>query len=308
MSVLARSRFASPPTPQSTSSPAFFCEATSPGTRRMTLIRHCRNPGCDSSWLRPFRSRSRPVFEGGWTCSAECTEACIRSAVWREVEFRGLMHEAHRHRIPLGLLMVERGWITSPQLRSALEAQRAHRCGRVGEWLVRQRATDEATVTRALSIQWSCPILSIDCGAPEAPANILPRLFIDALSVLPVRVAAGGVVYLGFEQRLDSVLALALERMIGLQVESGIVPSSVFRPALAEILAGKFAPVHLVEAISPLAAAHLMAKVVERTQPFESRLVRVHDFLWMRLFFSHPASGVPGSSSVRDLVCTVKKI
>ena len=69
-------------------------------------------------------------------------------------------HETHHHRIPLGLLMLEQGWITRAQLREALDARR--RPGRAG-WvigLMQQHATDEAMVTRALALQWSCPVLS----------------------------------------------------------------------------------------------------------------------------------------------------
>src|ERR1700722_20054238 len=128
-------------------------------TFRPALVAHCSNPNCGSSWLRLFRHRSVPVFEGKWTCSAECTESCVLSALRREIDGRSATREMHRHRIPLGLLMLERGWITREQLRAALRAQEAAGTGRIGEWLVEQHATDEATVTRALGLQWSCPIL-----------------------------------------------------------------------------------------------------------------------------------------------------
>ena len=59
---------------------------------------------------------------------------------------------------------------------------------------------------------------------------LLPRLFVDAFGALPLRVAAGKLLYLGFEDRLDPVLALAVERMSGLRVESGLVQESLFAP------------------------------------------------------------------------------
>ena len=58
----------------------------------------------------------------------------------REMEGRGTPVETHRHRVPLGLVMIEQGWITAAQLRGALEAQRASAAGRLGHWLVRRRA------------------------------------------------------------------------------------------------------------------------------------------------------------------------
>ena len=107
-------------------------------TPRGGIFETCANPGCNSGWLHLWRSRSVPVFEEGWSCSAECTEARVASAVRRELDGRGAAQENHRHRVPLGLLMLEQGWITSVQLRQALEAQRAAGGGRLGNWLVRK--------------------------------------------------------------------------------------------------------------------------------------------------------------------------
>jgi hypothetical protein len=76
----------------------------------------------------------------------------------------------------------------------------------------------------------------------------VPRLFVDAFGALPLRVAAGRLLYLGFEDRLDPVVALAVERMSGLRVESGLVQESLFGPAHARMLSAKFPAVELIEA------------------------------------------------------------
>jgi len=284
---------------------AFAGTSSSPAS--MGLLGLCANPGCSSGWLHLFRKHSRPMFEGGWTCSPECTEARIQSAVRRELEGGTSSQRVHRHRIPLGLLMLEKGWITQPQLRKALEAQRGRRgTGRLWKWLVRQGAVSEEMVTRALGMQWSCPVLSIDSRAPLPPTTIMPRLFLEVCGALPLRVAREKILYLGFEESLDPALALAVEKMTGLRVESGIVPSSVFRPALAGLLTYKFPSVQLMEAVSASAAAHMLARVVERTEPMDSRLVRLHDFLWMRMFLSTSwRGGSQATEAVIDVVCTV---
>ena len=206
---------------------------TRPETRagRSGILESCANRGCASGWLHLWRSRSAPVFEEGWTCSPACTEERLRAAVRRELDGRSAPASAYRHRLPLGLLMMEKGWITSAQLRRALEAQKAAGGGRLGQYLVRQQAASEQLVTRALSLQWSCPVLSAAFQDPETLAPLMPRLFIDAFGAVPLRMAAGKILYVGFEERLDAVLALALERMSGLRVESGLVHSSEFGPA-----------------------------------------------------------------------------
>jgi hypothetical protein len=273
--------------------------------RRAGLFGPCANPGCSSGWLHVWRSRSVPVFEGGWTCSPECTRARIEAAITREFDGRATVRTPRRHRIPLGLLMLEKGWISQSQLRQALDAQKAAGKGRVGSWLVRQNAVSEETVTRALALQWSCPVMSASSHETATLAVVMPRLFVDAFGSLPLRVAAGQVLYLGFEESLDPVLAFAIGRMTGLRIEAGIVQESFFRPAHASMLEATFAPVELVEAVSQPAAAQAFAKSVERAKPVVSKLVRVHDCLWLRMWLNVQRGWLPQIGSVQDIVCSI---
>jgi hypothetical protein len=271
---------------------------------RAGIFQTCANPHCDSGWLHLWRSRSAPIFEGGWYCSAGCTAAGLQAAVRREMDGRGNAVESHRHRIPLGLAMLEQGWITSEQLRHALEAQRQAGSGRLGYWLVRQQGISEELVTRALGLQWSCPVLGMDFHDAEGLTTLVPRLFVDAFGAMPLRVAAGKILYLGFEDRLDPALALAVERMTGLRVESGLVEESQFRPAHTRMLRARFPAVELIEASSELAMANALAKAVERMRPVESRLVRVHDCLWLRMWRSSQKGLLPELGQVQDLICS----
>jgi hypothetical protein len=269
------------------------------------IFETCSNPDCGSGWLHLWRSRTAPVFEGGWSCSAACTTARIEAAVRRELEGRGLGQESHRHRIPLGLVMLEQGWITAGQLRLALDAQKQAGAGRLGRWLVSQQGVSEQLVTRALGLQWSCPVLPVEFHDAEALTVLVPRLFVDAFGALPLRVAAGKLLYLGFEDRLDPVVALAVERMSGLRVESGLVQESLFGPAHARMLNARFPPVELIEASSEPAAVHAFSKAIERARPVYSKLVRVHDCLWLRMWQRPQTGAMPERGSTQDLICSI---
>jgi hypothetical protein len=272
---------------------------------RIGIFETCANPGCRSGWLHLLRSRSAPVFEGGWTCSAECTTTRVAAAVRREQNGRGVAQENHRHRIPLGLVMLEQGWITSSQLRQALDAQKLSGAGRLGQWLVRQQGVPEQLVTRALGLQWSCPVLPLEFHDTEGLTGLLPRLFVDAFGALPLRVAAGKLLYLGFEDRLDPVLALAVERITGLRVESGLVQGSLFRPAHTRMLNAKFPSVELIEASGEPALVNALSKAIERVRPAESRLVRVHDCLWLRMWLNRRGGVVSGNAATRDVIASI---
>jgi hypothetical protein len=272
---------------------------------RPGLFESCANSACTTGWLHLWRSRTAPIFESAWTCSAECTAVRMRSAVMRELGGMEVGRTDHRHRIPLGLLMLEHGWITHTQLRRALDAQKKAGTGRLGHWLIRQGSVNEALVTRALALQWSCPVLSLECHDPAEVASVIPRLFVDAFGVLPLRVTGSRTLYLGYEEALDPSLALAIERMSGLHVESGIVQESCFRPAHARLLKAKFPAVELVESVSESAAALSLARSIERARPIASRLVRVHDCLWLRMWQRQPKGPLGENSSIQDVVCLV---
>jgi hypothetical protein len=269
------------------------------------LLEACSNPGCGSGWLHLWRSRNSPLVEGGWTCSAACTAERLKGAVSRELDGRGSAVEKHRHRVPLGLLMLEQGWITLSQLRGALQSQRENGAGRLGHWLVVKEHVSEQLVTRALGLQWSCPVLPLESHDPEGLAQLLPRLFVDAFGALPLRVAAGKLIYLGFEDRLDPVLALAVERISGLRVECGLVQSSLFRPAHSRMMLATFPRVELLEAASEPALVRALSKRVERVRPVDSRLVRVHDCLWLRMWSKPQTGPLPDPASIQDVICTI---
>lgn len=272
---------------------------------RRGILVACSNPGCSSGWLHLWRSRSAPVFEGGWCCSAACTGERIQAAVRRELDGRGSGGEKHRHRVPLGLLMMEQGWISAGQLKEALEAQKAAGGGRLGHFLVGRQGVNERLVTRALSLQWSCPVLPLEFHDAAALGPLMPRLFVDAFGALPLRVAAGKLAYLGFEDRPDPVLALAVERMSGLRVESGLVVESQFRLAHGRMLNAVFPGVELLEAASEPALVRALTRAVERERPVESRLVRVHHCLWLRMWNRAQPGPLPEVGSVRDLIGSI---
>jgi len=275
------------------------------GARRAALFPRCANPDCTAGWLRLWRSRSAPVFEGGWCCSPECTRAQVAAALGRELGGRTGPPEPHRHRVPLGLEMLEQGWITAAELRTALARQRAAGEGRIGRWL-RSQGVSEQLITRALGVQWSCPVFSADGCGSESLTALVPRLFVDAFGALPMWVGAERILYLGFEDRLDPSLALAIERVTGLRVECGLVEESIFRRAQERALEARYPAVELVEAGSEAALAQAMTKAIERARPVESRLVRVHDCMWLRMELRPQRRALPGLDAVADLIGSIR--
>ncbi len=274
--------------------------------RRAGLLPVCANPGCTSGWLRLWRARQVPVFEGGWLCGPKCARTQLRAAIVRELKGYSERTMIHRHRVPLGLVMVSQGAITREQLRAALARQKLSG-GRLGMWLQREHGIEERVITRALGAQWGCPVLNLDGHSPERIAALVPRLFLDAFSFLPLRRAGGVLLYIGFEDRIDRCVNFAVERMTGLRVEAGVVDGRAYTAAHRQLLAASFPPARLVEAAGVDALVATFSRILEEGRPVEARLVRMHDYLWLRLWKRLDGTATLHPESVEDVLGSLTK-
>lgn len=280
--------------------------AAPPAPRRSRAFPVCANPRCTSGWLQLWRNRRVPVVEGGWLCSPACTRARVEDLLRREYsEVRPIV--PHRHRVPIGLVLLTQGWITHRHLKEALAAQRNGSDMRLGEWLVTHRGLAETQLTQALGLQWRCPVFSLEKHASSLPFTIIPRLLPESFGFVPLRLTASGRLYLAFEDRIDHILALAVERMTGLQVETGLLGATEFTEAQRIFAQGRFARARLIEAGSLELLAEAMSRHIEKEKPAEARLVRVHDLLWLRLWRNAEGAdpGQEQSSSVEDVIGSV---
>lgn len=273
------------------------------------LLPQCGNRKCRSGWMKLWRGRQGPVLDGEWACSPACMWEIAQAAVLREAGEPNTSRPGHQHRVPIGLVLLSRGVITQEQLRKALDAQRKERAGKLGEWLVRQKAIDEAHVARALSAQWNCPVLAGGPYNPVAMAPAFPRLLIDSLGAVPLRTAGREILYVAFEDKIDRCLVLAIERMLGLKVEAGVLRDAEFAQARQAILRAPFPKTRLLEVANMRGLVHAVTTELEERKPSGSRILRVGDHFWLRIWRRAAASEgrnvLPAAEDVEDLVCSL---
>lgn len=284
------------PVLNSQAAPAF---GAPPAHRVSRAFPVCANPRCASGWLHLWRKRSVPVVEGGWLCSPACTRARVEDLLRRE-RIEDSPAVIHRHRIPIGLVLLEQGWITHQELKDALEAQRGGAGMRLGEWLMANRGLDEARLTQALSLQWSRPVFSLERHGGGFPVTAVPRILAESFGFVPLRITPSGILYLAFEDRIDHSLELAIERITHLRVESGLLSGSEFRQAQDRHRQARFPRARMIEAGNPALLAEAFARHIERERPSESRLVRLHELFWLRLW-----TGPGGGGEASDVIGSV---
>lgn len=278
-----------------------------------TLFSRCANPRCATGWMRLWRSRRVPGFEGRWACSSECMAELVGAAVRREAGNEDAGPAAYTHRVPLGLTLLQQGQITEEQLRRALDGQRRAAAStgaplRLGEWLVECGVITEDVLARALGAQWGCPVVRLEGPRAATAAAVVPQFLAEALGAAPAGIAQERLVYLVFSNGVDRSLSYAVERMTGLRVTAGVALDSEFGPAQADFLAAVAPRARFLETASPGILVRALTKVIESEKPAEARLVRIHNWYWVRLWGNPPEPGLPAVGEVEDMICTVAPI
>jgi hypothetical protein len=71
------------------------------------------------------------------------------------------------------------------------------------------------------------------------------------------------------------------------------------------MLAGRFPQADLVEAERESNLTATLAQAVERVRPQETRMARVHDCLWVRMWLRLQRGPVPEPGTVLDLIASL---
>jgi hypothetical protein len=139
---------------------------------------------------------------------------------------------------------------------------------------------------------------------------VMPKRFVQEFALVPLRVAGSRLLYLGCEDRLNASVAYAVEQMSALRVESGLVEGAELRAARLRLLAADAVPVTLEAAADVDVLAARITAVLENKQPIATRLVRLHQYFWLRLWLENGTAGSAGSlprsaEDMQDYVFTV---
>jgi hypothetical protein len=244
-------------------------------------------------------------LEGKWTCGAQCLEAHIASVIRREGA-RGTSRRTHRHRIPLGLVLLSNGAITPDDLRDAL-ALHDQTGERVGDVLRRERGVTDLQIAEALAVQWGCEVSLVASVNTTTAAVLAPRAVLSCTGMLPVRVARDGRIHVAFAHGLDTQAIFALQRIHGVVVGVGIAPVNEW-DAMHRCM-DKAEGVASVEVDCEDSAEMVreVMRIIRRLQPVESRLARVHDLYWLRLWLE-PAALAGGPTQREDIVDVVYRV
>jgi Type II secretion system (T2SS), protein E, N-terminal domain len=195
--------------------------------------------------------------------------------------------------------MLARGELNHEQLRKALEEQKQHGCGRIGEWIQRLGYAQEPQITAALGVQWSCPVL------PALPASIadcaIPVELLRRFKMVPIHYSRRmSVMHMAFASCIDYRALLAIEQMLECKAQPCLASASAVQSYLARLdeegnrgnlsFGDVGGPDQMIRIISSY-AVKLVAEAV--------RLVGCAEYVWVKiegtkeavnLIFEHPSA------------------
>ncbi|MBI3476752.1 MAG: hypothetical protein HY010_13550 [Acidobacteria bacterium] len=239
--------------------------------------------GPKSPWARLWKKRSGALLQGEFYCQRECLEIALTAQLARLHALNPAPPPSNR--IPLGLLMVARGWLTHEQVVKALAAQEKARTGQIGDWFERLGFATEQQVTSALALQWGCPVTSSLDSAAIQPFDRIPLGILEAFQMIPVHfVRATNTVYIAFGQRVDHAALYAIEKILGCRTQPCVagrrhVADELVRmrqqPRPRELA---FGPMRDFAEIGRVSVSYMLKLGAE-----DATLGRVGDFIWLRV-------------------------
>jgi hypothetical protein len=227
-------------------------------------------------------------LDGHWYCSAECFRRALVSALELLLTVTARPHSAP-HRVPLGLLMLSRGYVDNDQLKMALKAQKDSGSGRVGEWLRHIGAVTEEQVTQALGLQWSIPVFPLDRTRRYLEcAHLVPFPLLEAVEMIPVHyLPASRHLYMAFVDRINYTALYSVEKMLDCHTEQCLASQSHVQQALNE-LRTKPRPAEIMfdKLVDPGQIAETTLEYVSRFAAEGVRVSGFGGFIWIRILAS----------------------
>jgi CheY-like chemotaxis protein len=168
----------------------------------------------------------------------------------------------------------------------AVEAMRNGACdyGKIGEWIEKLGFASEREVTKALALQWGCPVaLSFDPATSHFPSEI-PLPILETFQMIPLNYAASTkTLYIAFGERVDHSALCAIEKILDCRT----LPCVAGRESVARQIDAmrQLSRPSDVE-FGPISDLSEMARIVSsytaRLSPRQVRLSRVGRFIWLR--------------------------
>jgi hypothetical protein len=223
-----------------------------------------------------------------WYCSSSCFTSAAELRL-SELMMSKQAQASHVSRMPLGLIFVSRGLLTSAQLRDAVDEQK-ETGGEIGEILVRRGWLSEMQVTAARAGQWGCPVFAIPQCVMQTDIQV-PEVLTHFHSAIPLHyVTATKRLLVGFVDGVEYGLLYAIEQMTGCKTQPCFVTPSDFetqiqlrQSALERSGNADTGTLTFENVKTPAEMARILCGYVVDLEADEAIICRYKEHFWIRL-------------------------
>jgi hypothetical protein len=227
-------------------------------------------------------------MHGCWYCGSACFTTAAEERL-SSLMSSGLAQSSHFSRMPLGLILIGRGWLTAAQLKEAIGEQK-EAGGRIGEVLTRHGFASEKQLAAGLATQWGCPVYSVPKHLVEVGIQI-PTTLMQLHSAIPLHfVGAKKLLLVGFVHGIEYGLLYSIEQMTGCQTRCCFVTQSDFllqmqQRELVQEQRGDEAPIEIkYETVqTPAEIAGILSSNAVDLKADEATIERCKGYFWARL-------------------------
>jgi Type II secretion system (T2SS), protein E, N-terminal domain len=254
-------------------------------TKWSSWTARCSNPACNRKRLMPNLFRTYVGIHLGkqWFCSPECFEAFLQNTITAAISSQQLNEPPKARRMPLGLLLLQRGVLNSDQLALVRAKQQTDgiNLGCAAQEL--GFATAEQ-VTAAVAAQWSCPVFSLGARSLTYPVHV-PRRLLEQYEMLPVHfVEADKRLMMGFVTGVQYQVLSTIENITGCDALPCFITAKDYYRCLRAIPASPENQT-IFETPTPTAEiSRLGRNYVSQLGAQAVRLGMCRDYLWMRIW------------------------
>ena len=252
--------------------------------RRGKRLRTCSSRECghDPTIRRLWRLTPSVRLHG----SAFCFPECLERELLRRLQHTSSLprrEQLNSCRVPLGLLMLSRGELTSEQLQQALELQKKNGTGRIGEWLQQLGHARDVGVAAALASQWSCPVVK------TVPAGVgsctIPFYLLKTFGMAPVHFSNDRrMLHMAFADKIEHRALFAIEQMMDCKTEACLTTRGEIEVALIRMEEHRSRAEKFFEGTSDTEeTTRIISSYISTLNATEIRLASCGELLWARI-------------------------
>lgn len=233
-----------------------------------------------------------------WYCGVDCFVKAARSRIAASTQARAevrAIDAPHRPRMPIGSVMLAKGYLREDELRGAVAQSRSN-----GEELetslIRMGVVDEWQLASARATQWGYPVLGRDRLLQQVDAD-LPVSLMSGFSAAPLHYSPSAKrLLVGFVYRVERSLLHALEQATGCRAEPCFITPAAFRRQSEQLqqakrmgtpgsaaAAERYRELIVEDAMDAAEMARMAGRLALEITARETQLCQCGQFLWMRL-------------------------